>query len=85
MFRYEHKHQKLATRAVFAQRVARSLLFGGVARRHPGLRFAFQEGGVALASSLFADVLGHWTKRNRDAVRHYDPAFLDVLESLVPL
>lgn len=28
MFRYEHKHQKLATRAVFAQRVARSLAFG---------------------------------------------------------
>ncbi len=28
MFRYEHKRQKLATRQVFAQRVARSLLFG---------------------------------------------------------
>ena len=28
MFRYEHKGQKLATRAVFAQRVARSLLLG---------------------------------------------------------
>jgi hypothetical protein len=28
MFRYERKHQKLASRAVFAQRVARSLAFG---------------------------------------------------------
>lgn len=28
MFRYEHKHQKLATRAVFARRVARSLALG---------------------------------------------------------
>jgi predicted TIM-barrel fold metal-dependent hydrolase len=63
--------------AAAGEATARSLLFGGVPRRHPNLRFAFQEGGVALASSLFADVLGHWTKRNRDAVRHYDPAFLD--------
>jgi len=28
MFRYEHKRQKLASRAVFAQRVARSLAIG---------------------------------------------------------
>ena len=28
MFRYEHKHQKLASRAVFLRRVARSLLLG---------------------------------------------------------
>jgi hypothetical protein len=63
--------------AAAGEATARSLLLGGVPRRHPNLRFAFQEGGVALASSLFADVLGHWTKRNRDAVRLYDPALLD--------
>ncbi|HZQ88070.1 MAG TPA: amidohydrolase family protein [Acidimicrobiales bacterium] len=63
--------------AAAGEATARSLLFGGVPRRHPGLRFAFQEGGIALASSLFADVLGHFAKRNRDAVRHYDPSLLD--------
>jgi predicted TIM-barrel fold metal-dependent hydrolase len=63
--------------AAAGEATARSLLFGGVPHRHPRLRFAFQEGGIALASSLYADVLGHWTKRNRDAVRHYDPALLD--------
>jgi len=63
--------------AAAGEATARALLFGGVPRRHPRLRFAFQEGGVALASSLFADVLGHWTKRNRGAVRNYDPALLD--------
>ncbi len=63
--------------AAAGEATARSLLFGGVPHRHPRLRFAFQEGGIAVASSLFADVLGHWTKRNRDAVRHYDPGLLD--------
>jgi len=63
--------------AAAGEATARSLLLGGVPRRHPGLRFAFQEGGIAVASSLFSDVLGHWSKRNREAVRHYDPALLD--------
>jgi len=63
--------------AAAGEAAARSLLFGGVPRRHPHLRFAFQEGGIAVASSLYADVLGHWSKRNRDAVHHYDPALLD--------
>jgi len=63
--------------AAAGEATARSLLFGGVPLRHPRLRFAFQEGGVALAASLFADVLGHWSKRNRDSVRNYDPALLD--------
>jgi predicted TIM-barrel fold metal-dependent hydrolase len=63
--------------AAAGEATARSLLFGGVPRRHPQLRFAFQEGRIAVASSLFADVLGHYAKRNRDSVRHYDPALLD--------
>jgi predicted TIM-barrel fold metal-dependent hydrolase len=56
---------------------ARSLFFGGVPRRHPGMRFAFLEGGVAWAAALFADVLGHWHKRNAEAVLNYDPDELD--------
>jgi hypothetical protein len=32
---------------------------------------------VAWAATLYADLLGHWAKRNRDAVLHYDPRRLD--------
>jgi len=63
--------------AAAGEAIARSLFFGGVPRRFPNLRFAFQEGGVAWACNLFSDILGHWGKRNRDAIRHYDPAALD--------
>jgi hypothetical protein len=45
--------------------------------RFPQLRFAFLEGGAAWAAGLFSDTLGHWEKRNRDAIRQYDPAALD--------
>ena len=57
--------------------IARSLFFGGVPRRFPELRFAFLEGGVAWGCTLYADLLGHFAKRNRDAIAHYDPAALD--------
>jgi hypothetical protein len=53
------------------------LFFGGVPRRYPDLRFVFLEGGVAWAAALHADLLGHWAKRNRTAVLHYDPDELD--------
>lgn len=57
--------------------IARSLFFGGVPRRFPELRFAFLEGGVAWGCTLYADILGHFEKRNREAIAHYDPALLD--------
>jgi predicted TIM-barrel fold metal-dependent hydrolase len=57
--------------------LARSLFLGGVPHRFPQLRFAFQEGGVAWAASLYADLVGHWEKRNRDHLEHYNPASLD--------
>ncbi len=57
--------------------IARSLFFGGVPRRFPELRFAFLEGGVAWGCALYADILGHFEKRGRDAIAHYDPANLD--------
>ncbi len=56
----------------------RSLVFGGVPMRFPGLRFAFQEGGVAWASALLAGLVGHFEKRNLDAIQHYNPARLDL-------
>jgi len=55
----------------------RSLFFGGVPHRFPELAFGLLEGGVSWACQLYADLLGHWEKRNRDAIHHLDPARLD--------
>jgi predicted TIM-barrel fold metal-dependent hydrolase len=63
--------------AAGAEAVCRSLVFGGVPRRFPTLRFAFLEGGVAWACTLYADIIGHHAKRNRVALEHYDPRGLD--------
>lgn len=63
--------------AAGSEAVCRSLLLGGAPRRFPDLRFAFLEGGVAWACTLYADVLGHLAKRNRGALEHYDPRQLD--------
>jgi len=58
--------------------LAKSLFLGGVTRRFPKLRIGFLEGGVAWACSLFADLIGHWEKRNANAIGSLDPARLDV-------
>ena len=63
--------------ATGCEAMARALFLGGVPHRFPELRVAFQEGGVAWAATLLSDLRGHWSKRNREAVRHYDPARLD--------
>src|SRR5437660_11931693 len=47
--------------------VAKALFFGGVTRRFPDLNFAFLEGGVGWACMLYADLIGHWDKRKRNA------------------
>ena len=63
--------------ATAGETLARSLFLGGVPHRFPTLRFAFQEGGVAWAASLYTSLVSHWEKRNRDAIGHYDPSTLD--------
>jgi hypothetical protein len=68
------------------QSLAKSLFLGGVTRRFPGMNFAFLEGGVAWAASLYSDLIGHWEKRNLAALRaHLDPATVDraLLEEMV--
>ncbi len=60
-----------------ADAVCKSLFLGGVTRRFPQLRFSFLEGGVGWARSLFADLIGHWEKRNLNALSNYDPANID--------
>src|SRR5216117_320038 len=57
--------------------MAKALFFGGVTRRFPELNFAFLEGGVGWACSLYADLVGHWEKRNRQALENTNPARLD--------
>jgi hypothetical protein len=57
--------------------VCKSLFFGGVTRRFPDLNFAFLEGGVGWACMLYADLIGHWEKRNRKALESTNPGRLD--------
>jgi len=60
------------------QALATSLVLGGVTHRFPSMNFAFLEGGVAWAAALYSDLVGHWEKRNLDALRrHLDPALID--------
>jgi predicted TIM-barrel fold metal-dependent hydrolase len=73
---YVHNH--LGNFASAQESTCRSLFMGGVPRRFPGLRFAFLEGGVAWGCQLLADILGHFEKRNREAVANYDPRQFDL-------
>jgi hypothetical protein len=57
--------------------LCKSLFLGGVTRRFPDLNFAFLEGGVSWAAALLSDLVGHWEKRNRNALAHLDPAGID--------
>ena len=63
--------------AVAGEAVAKGLFLGGVTRRFPTLKFAFLEGGVGWACSLYSDLIGHWKKRNRQALEEVNPANLD--------
>jgi predicted TIM-barrel fold metal-dependent hydrolase len=58
--------------------VAKAIFLGGVTRRFPELNFAFLEGGVGWACMLYADLIGHWEKRNRQAIESTNPAKLDL-------
>ncbi len=55
----------------------KSIFMGGVTRRFPDLQFAFMECGVGWACMLYADLIGHWDKRNLAALPQFDPANLD--------
>jgi len=57
--------------------VCKALFMGGVTRRFPTLKFAFLEGGVGWACQLYADLIGHWKKRNHQALEEVNPANLD--------
>jgi predicted TIM-barrel fold metal-dependent hydrolase len=60
-----------------AEALCRSLFFGGVTHRFPKLRVALLEGGASWAARLLHDLVGHYEKRNPEAIRHYDPSSFD--------
>jgi predicted TIM-barrel fold metal-dependent hydrolase len=57
--------------------ICKALFFGGVTQRFPDLNFAFLEGGVGWACMLYADLIGHWEKRNLEGLENTRPANLD--------
>jgi predicted TIM-barrel fold metal-dependent hydrolase len=63
--------------AAAGEAVCKSLFMGGVTRRFPSLKFAFLEGGVGWACSLYADMISRWEKRNPVALENYNPANVD--------
>jgi predicted TIM-barrel fold metal-dependent hydrolase len=70
-------YNKLGSFAGSLHALCRSLILAGVLHRFPSLRFAFLEGGAGWAAMLYADLIAHWKKRGRDAVKQYDPRRLD--------
>jgi predicted TIM-barrel fold metal-dependent hydrolase len=72
-----HQYNQIGGFAEGGEALAKSLFFGGVTRRFPRLNFAFLEGGVAWACSLYARLIEHWKKRGPHAIGKLDPARLD--------
>jgi hypothetical protein len=58
--------------------VAKAMFLGGGTRRFPQLNFAFLEGGAGWACMLYADLIGHWEKRNRRAIESTNPNNLNL-------
>jgi predicted TIM-barrel fold metal-dependent hydrolase len=63
--------------AVAHEAVCKALFLGGVTRRFPHVKFGFLEGGVGWACQLYADLIGHWEKRNLEALEEVNPKNLD--------
>ncbi len=63
--------------AVFGDAFCKALFLGGVTRRFPTLNFAFMEGGVGWACTLYSELLSKWTKRGGSSIRDLDPLNMD--------
>jgi len=75
--RTNYVYNHIGNFAVAGEAAARSLFFAGVPMKYPTLKFAFLEGGVAWGANLLADLIGHYSKRNRVFLEHYNPAQLN--------
>jgi predicted TIM-barrel fold metal-dependent hydrolase len=77
--RVNYTFNHIGTFATHGEFFCRSLFFGGVSRRFPTLNFAFLEGGVGWACSLYNSIFEHWEKRNKQCMAEFlDPRRLDV-------
>ena len=56
----------------------KSIVLGGVTRRFPELKFAFETSGVVWAALLLSDLNDLWGARNLDRVMANDPARFDL-------
>lgn len=63
--------------AAAGEALCKAVFMSGVTRRFPTLKFGFLESGVGWACGLYADMIGHWQKRNIHRIRNYDPAACD--------
>src|SRR5258708_7538202 len=63
--------------AAASEAVCKAIFLGGVTRRFPHLKMGFLEGGVGWACALYCDLIGHWKKRNREALEDTNPANLN--------
>ncbi|MGH7905696.1 MAG: amidohydrolase family protein [Candidatus Binataceae bacterium] len=63
--------------AYSGESICKALFLGGVTRRFPRLRFAFQEGGAGWGCILYRDLIAHWETRNPAALENVNPANLD--------
>jgi predicted TIM-barrel fold metal-dependent hydrolase len=63
--------------AAAADGICKALFLGGVTRRFPTLKFAFKEGGVGWAVSLYCALYERWHKRNVSTLENVNPANLD--------
>jgi predicted TIM-barrel fold metal-dependent hydrolase len=75
--RTNYVYNHLGNFAAAQEAICRALIMGGVTTRFPDLRFAFLEGGVTWAAQLYADLIGHWEKRNGQAIMANDPSAID--------
>ena len=64
--------------AAAAEGICKALFLGGVTRRFPTIKFAFKEGGVGWAVSLYCALYERWHKRNLKTLENVNPANLDI-------
>jgi len=72
---YMYNH--IGSFAASMEAFCKALFIGGVTHRFPELAFGLLEGGVGWACTLYADIVSHWEKRNREAMRQLNPARID--------
>jgi predicted TIM-barrel fold metal-dependent hydrolase len=64
--------------AAAAEGICKALFLGGVTRRFPTLKFAFKEGGVGWAVSLYCALYERWHKRNIRTLENVNPRNLNI-------